>query len=102
MFNFKKLLPKIMKITNTCGEDVIVTGVYAAPVVSPDTGHYFGHNVYGYVLTKKARVILGTYDKKDAEQIVNEICKLRPSRYVMPEEIEDDDIIQLFGGDILA
>lgn len=106
MFNLKKLLqkknPKMMKINTTCGNDVWVTGVYTLPVVSPDSGTYFGHNVYGYVFDKKYSTVLGTYDKKDAEQIVNEICKLRPSRYVMPDEIEDEDIMQLFGGDLLA
>ncbi|MCK9599230.1 MAG: hypothetical protein M0R06_09335 [Sphaerochaeta sp.] len=93
---------KFMKINNTCGTDVWVTGVYSLPVISPDTGQYFGHNVYGYVGEKKYSTILGTYDKKGAEQIVREIERLKPDTYTMPDEIEDEDIIQLFGGDVLA
>jgi hypothetical protein len=76
--------------------------VYSAPVVSPDSGTYFGHNVYGYVFDKKYSTVLGTYDKKGAEQIVAEINQLQPESYSMPDEIEDEDLEQLFGGDIFA
>jgi hypothetical protein len=99
MFKMKNFLPKI-RITTQDEDNVTVSGIYSEAHFSPQSGEYFGHNVYGYIFTKRVRVLLGTYDKKDAEQIVKEIRKLRPKHYTMPEAVEDEEIMELLeGGD---
>jgi len=91
-------LPKMMRITTQDEDEVMVSGIYTEVNFSPLSGEYFGYNVYGYVFSKKVKVLLGTYGRRDAEQIVREIKRLKPEHYTMPESIEDEEIIELIEG----